>query len=142
MKAYIASGWFTPAQESARKSLLMACDAAGVKYYSPKDDMLYIPDGKVSSNEVFNTNLKKIDECNFILASTEGKDMGTVFECGYGFCISKPIIYYWLRPGPFNLMLAESANAVATSYFDLVYVLKLCVKHNEVVNIPYNGGVE
>lgn len=141
MKVYIASGWFTPDQEAARLQILRACKAADIVVYSPKDDMLY-GNTEHSSTEVFTENLIQIRKCDAMIASTVGKDMGTVFECGYAYSHKIPIIYFHRSIKPFNLMLAESAAYVAKSFIDLVSYLTTYKTFEVLPTIKYKGDIE
>lgn len=141
MKAYIASGWFSPLQENARQELLTACREAEISVYSPKEDFLYIPD-LTPASDVFTENVRQILNCDFLLASTEGKDMGTLFECGFAFANKIPIVYYYKGEGKFNLMLSESAHIVCTRFAQLCIVLYNIGIQNEVPKIPYEGEKE
>lgn len=142
MKAYLASGWFTKEQEKARVEMLQALSAAEMGVYSPKDDLLFIP-GESNKTEVFATNIKEMCNANFILASTVGKDMGTLFECGVAFATGMPIVYYWPGgSGAFNLMLAESATAVFTTLDDLKAYLTVASVNGAIDYIQYTGDIE
>jgi len=142
MKVYIASGWFNKKQEQARLEILESCKFAKIKFYSPKDDFLYIP-GKTDPEEVFNENLIQIKRSDFIIASTVDKDMGTLFECGCSYILNKPIIYYWPDgEGPFNLMLAQTAWQVCVSFEQLKFNLQNVKKDGYVKKIQYEGEIE
>jgi len=78
-----------------------------------------------------------IDECDIVIASTEGKDMGTLFECGYAFAKNKPVVYYAPNIHKFNLMLAKSARAVALTPDSLFRMAK-----NDFPAVDYVGGIE
>lgn len=110
---YLASGWFTPAQEKARLEMLNTISKDHF-VFSPKDDNLGTEDSDFSS--IFQANIREIENCDIMVASTIDKDMGTLFECGVAYAKGIPIVYY--APGlsgPFNLMLAESAVSVCTT---------------------------
>jgi nucleoside 2-deoxyribosyltransferase len=141
MRAYIAAGWFSPEQEKARQEVLKACKDAGITVYSPKEDFLYVP-GETSASEVFEENLRHINDCDFMIASTEGKDMGTIFECGYAFAQSIPIVYYYKGQGNFNLMLSESGSVVCTVYEQLFITLKDAAVNHFIKVRKYKGHVE
>ena len=122
MKAYVASGWFTDEQEEARLKILEALDYTRFDYYSPKDHGIYVP-GKTPPQDVFNTNIFEINLSNLVVASTIGKDMGTIFECGCAYTLKKPIVYLWESNDPLNLMLSESSVFIATSTMSLIAYL-------------------
>ncbi len=94
MKAYVSSGWFTDEQEDARQDILYAIDECGYDAYSPREDLLYVP-GETKAADVFAENIRMINECDIVIASTAGKDMGTIFECGVAYSVGVPIVYYW-----------------------------------------------
>lgn len=141
MKAYVASGWFTPTQEKVRKEIIEIVKNVNMHIYSPKDDLLYVR-GRTDPQAVFKENLDQIQSCDVVIASTEGKDMGTLFECGYAYSINKPIIYYWKGKGKFNLMLSQSAHYVVSDTMLLRHYLRLCIYSNSVKKMKYHGGIE
>lgn len=143
IKVYVAGGWFTPEQEEALDSMLRACKLAEVDFYSPRDDGLYVP-GVTDPKDVFQENLKQILLSDIVIASTEGKDMGTVWECGYAYGISKPVAYFYPnRRGKFNLMLAQSGVAVFSSPVGIVNYLRACEDTGTIIDLgPYRGEIE
>ena len=140
MKAYIASGWFTDEQEEARQDLLEGCKQAGIEVYSPKEDMLYTPG--MEAKEVFEENIIRIVNADFVLASTAGKDMGTLFECGAAYMCSVPIVYYYTGKGKFNLMLSESARIVIQNKANLFNYLSMSSRTCHLERVLYGGPVE
>jgi len=121
MKCYIASGWFTPTQQNDLDNIKYVLKQHNVEYFSPKDECECPPDaGQQHQNDVFLANHHAIYQCDFVVANTRDKDMGTLFEAGVAFEMGKPIIYYCEGlEGPFNLMLAQSGVAVATNYHEI-----------------------
>jgi len=136
LKIYLAGGWFTPAQERTLSYLEEALSKYPSRFivFSPRRATL-IPPGTQATDEVrkkvFSKNLEEIESCDLIIASTEDKDMGTLFECGYGYARGKPIIYVNFSVGdkPFNLMLQESSIAVAKSPEVFDEILKILLNH-------------
>ncbi len=126
MRVYIASGWFTPNQESTRIDIINLLSLYEIDFYSPKDDGLALEDDSIEDlKEIFKENLREIEDSDYIIASTIDKDMGTLFECGYAYSKGIPIIYY--APGlkgPFNLMLAQSSHNVAISIGELEDIIR------------------
>ncbi len=120
MNVYIAAPWFTPEQDVRLQLLKSKLDAIeDISYYSPKDDNLLtsLSDPKV----VFETNCDKIRSSDVVVAITDGKDVGTMWECGYAYGVMIPVLYVWFDRLPyqkFNLMLAQS-GAVISDVSDL-----------------------
>lgn len=141
MKTYVAAGWFSPEQEKARQEILHALSLTEIEAYSPKEDGLYVP-GKMPASKAFTENILEISKADFVIASTEGKDMGTLFECGAAFILNKPIVYYFKTGGKFNLMLSESARAVITNFDHLKDYLKAVDTNQDVVEQSYMGEKE
>lgn len=120
LRVYLASGWFTPNQQSTYEKLSKI-----LHMWEDKFDVFY-PKGESSQlqnklhlastrDEIFNKNLQGMENADFIVCSTEDKDTGSIFESGYCYKAKKPIIYvnFNLGKAPFNLMLTESSLAVA-----------------------------
>lgn len=142
LKVYVAAGWFSDEQEKARMEVINACKTVNVDIYSPKDDMLHI-DGETDPEAIFLENVYQINKADFIIASTEGKDMGTLFECGLAYGRGTPIVYYYKGNGPFNLMLARSGFCVCTTYEELCQYLEESVDLNRPVHkTAYKGAIE
>jgi nucleoside deoxyribosyltransferase len=123
--AYIAGPFFTPEQINIVEGVKQVLDTLGWSYYSPKDDNLFVEGQGMSPKEVLNTNCDSIAQNNIVIAITDGKDVGTMWECGYAFAHGKTILYVWLsrKEGQkFNLMLAASGEVVH-SYEDLATYL-------------------
>lgn len=141
MKVYLASGWFNKEQEDARHNILKAIELAGMEKYSPKEDCLY--EAGMDASEVFEQNIAQIKLCDAVIASTVGKDLGTLFECGASYVLGKPLIYYWPNPiGKFNLMLSESATAVFHDPAALQFYLEVSIDKGFFPRVPYIGDRE
>lgn len=113
MKAYIASPFFNEEQLERVKFIEESLKKTGFEYFSPRLDTYVKPDSNQSEREVaFRDNLRGIENADFIIVVTDGKDVGTMFEAGYAFNECTPILYFaeTLGDKPFNLMLAMSAD--------------------------------
>lgn len=89
-------------------------------------------------------NINALNECQIVVAITDTKDMGTIWETGYAYSCKKPIIYYCetLGNAPFNLMLAKT-GLVARNEKELVELLnkeESWVFHN--YREHYKGEIE
>ena len=122
---YIASGWFNEDQARDLENIKRICTTLNIKFFSPKDECVVKPNANAEERKkTFDDNLNAIKNADYVIVNTRDKDMGTIFEAGYAHAINKPIIYFCdgLK-GKFNLMLAQSGSAVATSCDDLVFFL-------------------
>jgi nucleoside 2-deoxyribosyltransferase len=133
-KAYIAGPWFTPEQMNRLEAVKTSVLQAGAIYYSPKDECLFTNINEMDPFNVVKANCDAIESVDFVIAITDGKDVGTMWECGYAYAKSIPIIYVWLSKEEgqkFNLMLAAS-GAVTYTLEELKKAIRLFIVHNEV----------
>jgi nucleoside 2-deoxyribosyltransferase len=152
-KVYFASGWFSPEQfstyETTHKTLDNYSDLLEVYY--PKEKFQIQSNtltSKETRNRVFQDNLIAIMESDVIVCSTEGKDMGSIFEAGYAHSNNIPIVYvcFFLGDKPLNLMLQESSIAVATTPEKLIEILDAIkekgLDYEYFESLNYNGKTE
>jgi len=132
LRVYFASGWFTPNQKSTYDRCLVALKEFGDKLdcYIPKEgsaDLQGSINDPQARLEIFRRNIEAIKSADFLVVSTEDKDPGSLFEAGYAHRLQKPIVYVNLHlgDGVFNLMLTESAIAIATSMVGLLDILSI-----------------
>ena len=145
-KIYFAGPWFTAAQAEREQRLINKLRDLGFDVFSPRESSNIT--GSFADPSVqkatFEGNIVNIDDCDILFAVTDGKmgvctepdqdgrpmsaiDAGTMVECGYAYCLRRksgkaPIIVYYaetLGNRGFNLMLAQSADIVITSYDDM-----------------------
>lgn len=142
MKAYLAAGWFSVEQEASRQCVMTELKKAGIAFYSPKEDGLHI-EGETNPQDIFEENMQQIANCDFVVASTAGKDLGTLFECGAAHAIARPIVYFWYNGfGKFNLMLSQSGHQVSTTPRGLGRIFERIVADGFVTKRTYEGDVE
>lgn len=111
---YIAGPFFNPAQIAVIEDIKKTLDLVNVRYFSPKDECLYQP-GVTTPAQVLAENIHALKDTDLLLCVTDGKDPGTMFEAGWCYANTIPIIYIWLdgQPGQkFNLVLAASGSVV------------------------------
>lgn len=137
---YLAAGWFSEDQDKALTILETCCDKAGVETYSPRREFKFVPG--MSPTEVLDQNIDKIESSSLILVSTEGKDMGTLFECGYAYAIGKDIVYYYPSSNKMNLMLSATARAVIGSESELLKFLKHFKETGKTRKTEWKGEIE
>jgi len=147
-RIYLASPWFNDDQMSRMKSVLGVLhdwEAAGEhrKVYAPYVEMLCPPDaGPDQRRKTYVTNVREAAFADVLVAVTDGKDIGTLYELGYAACAREwssahesedgrrpaygPVLIgvaLTLGNAPFNLMLAEGLDVICKSLDDLYNVL-------------------
>jgi len=120
---YIAAPFFNPDQITRVALVETLLEKHGLTYFSPRKQSAI---GPISSPEVrkksFELNIEGIENADFVIAITDGKDVGTIFEAGHAYAKKIPVIYVAFtlgKEGLFNLMLAESSVATTTTVEDL-----------------------
>lgn len=124
---YLASGWFNDAEEAARQDILKVLNENGISYFSPKDEIEVKPNAtQEEQKKAFEADTEFIKRCDFVVASTVGKDLGTLMELGMAYAWGIPSIVYFPNDKnlPVNIMLAQSAYAVASNYDELDKIIK------------------
>lgn len=144
-KVYLASPWFKPETAERQARICEYIKSKGFTVFNPKENVVTTDSTLDAQTNAFLGNLKAINEADIIVAITDGKDMGTIWECGYAFARKKPIIYYaeTLGNNQFNLMLAKSGVAVCRNQVEL----KLALRNDESYKIQdsynqYQGEIE
>lgn len=125
---YLASPFFRPEQIERIEFIENTLEDCGYTVFSPRKEFVVKPNATSEDRKKgFTGNCEAIDKADFVLAVTDGKDMGTIWEAGYAFAKNKPILYFaeTLGNNDFNLMLAESGLlGVCKSREDLERVLR------------------
>jgi|TARA_R100000656_G_scaffold124929_1_gene104438 nucleoside 2-deoxyribosyltransferase len=118
---YIAGPFFNQRQLQILEQVKHTLDAIPMTYYSPKDELLYVPGAGIDPQEVLHANTQAMQDANIMVCIADGKDTGTMFEAGWAYRNGTPIFYVWIDHGPedkFNLMLGAS-GVVAMSFDEL-----------------------
>ena len=137
MKAYAAGGWFNKEQTERIDEVENAIKLAGMGLLSPR--VMGIFKKGTDPKELVDGNLEAILSSDIVVASTEGKDMGTLLECGYAYAKNIPVVYYYPRGGMFNIMLSGTAHAVLTSEGELRSYLRHVRDSGLIHKVTYTG---
>ncbi len=104
MLVYFAHPCFTPEQERFKSEFLTKLRAclAGRKEdgeISIVDPFAYTPnveadmEAKLAMSETIKTScIRLLEDCDVVVALTDGNDTGTAFEAGYAHCLNMPVI--------------------------------------------------
>nr|DAG64287.1 MAG TPA: Nucleoside 2-deoxyribosyltransferase [Caudoviricetes sp.] len=114
---YLASPFFNDDQIEREERIKSLLRTYGYKVYSPREHgVVGNLSDSISVQETFNSNVEAINDSKKVLAITDGKDMGTIWEAGYAYGKGIPIVYYaeTLGDNPFNIMLSESGIGIYT----------------------------
>ena len=143
---YTAGGWFSPKQAEEQTKIEEICDARSewIDMKSPRRIFVCPPNASKEVQEAtYQGNLKHIQDCDFLIANTRDKDMGTIMECGYATALKKPIVYFCQGlTGTFNLMLSRSGIKVCTTFEQLEDYLDRCKAAGEMLYEPYDKEIE
>ena len=120
---YIAAPFFNPDQITRVELVKSLLENRGWTYFSPKDDSAVenINDPE-NRKRVFTLNHESISASKGVIAITDGKDPGTIWEAGFAYANNIPVIYIAFtlgKDGQFNLMLAESGVAACRTVEEL-----------------------
>ena len=120
---YIAAPFFNPDQITRVALVETLLEKHGFTYFSPRKQSAI---GSIADEAVrkkaFQMNVDGIEDAEFLVAITDGKDMGTIFEAGHAYASDIPIIYVAFtlgKDGMFNLMLSESGRAACRTVEEL-----------------------
>lgn len=112
-KIYLAGPFFSQEQLDRIVKLEQTIVENNFLVFSPRLESFVPPNAtRLDRKNAFESNIVSIDEADFLVAVYDGKDVGTMFECGYAYSRNIPILYFaeTLGEKPFNLMLSESSR--------------------------------
>ena len=116
---YLASPFFNDEQIERMHRVLDMLREWNYLVYAPFEHGVVKADDLASfAQEIFQSNIEAIKQSDMVLAITDGKDMGTIWEAGYAYGIGVPVVYYaeTLGDNPFNIMLSGSGIGVYTDF--------------------------
>ena len=121
---YLASPFFNERQVERMESVLSILRLSGNSVFAPYENSV-VENQNLQNPEyrarIFTKNIEAIRASRMVLAITNDKDMGTLFEAGYAYGLGIPVVYFAEDlNGPFNLMLSESGIGVYTDMTELM----------------------
>ena len=137
---YVAAPFFDPDQVTRVALVETMLEKYGLTYFSPRKDSacedIHNPEVR---KRVFDLNCQSIKNAEFVIAITDGKDVGTMIEVGMAKEAGIPVIGVAFTLGEnqlFNLMIAEACYAVSRTKEELEKILTTGEK------IEYKGLIE
>lgn len=121
---YLASPFFNEKQVERMETVLSILRINGNFVFAPYENSV-VENQNLQNPEyrkrIFTKNIEAIKASRMVLAITNDKDMGTLFEAGYAYGLGIPVVYFAEDlDGSFNLMLSESGIGVYTSMTELM----------------------
>lgn len=143
---YLAAPWFSHAQKERHDAVLKILDQKFTDVRSPFRIFVCPPDAPPEvRSKTFEGNLKEIRDADLVVAITDDKDPGTLWEMGYAFARGVPVVAVAMTLGdrPFNLMLAEGCKSATKTLPELSRILDHYGEHGEFLESDvYRGAVE
>lgn len=127
INVYLASPFFNEEQVNRVNKVKATLTELGYRVYSPKDELVCKANPTPEeAKHVFEQNCINIIKADVVVAITDGKDIGTIWEAGFAYGNFIPVVYYCetLGNNPFNLMLAQSGKGVITSFDNISDVIQ------------------
>lgn len=124
---YLASPFFNPEQLERVEMIENLMEEHGYTYFSPRQELVCPPTATEEQRRTtFQGNHNGILNAEMVLAVTDGKDVGTIWEMGVAFEAGVPVVGIALTLGdkPFNLMLSESCYTTIRTKEELEEFLK------------------
>lgn len=127
---YLAAPFFNKQQKEVVSKLEHLLFSNYTVYSPSRDGIILTPDADDTlRQQVFNENVKGMDDSDIIVACLDDKDTGVLFELGYSFATHKPIISFSSVDKPINVMLDMTVVGHAHSYDELKYYMSLIHDH-------------
>lgn len=133
-RIYLAAPFFNEEQCERERRCAIELRRLGYEVFAPFETGVLGPsDSLWKRAKIFQQNINILHLCDVCFVITDGKDVGTIWEAGYasalrdtriasGLTVRMPFIIYYcetLGDNPFNVMLAQSADCVMTSFLEL-----------------------
>lgn len=132
---YIAAPFFNPTQLHIVQEIENQLIDADYEYFSPRLEgvLLEMTEAErvASMKDVYDGNIKKMEECSVMIAVVDGRDTGTTFEMGY-FTKKKmcsqdnKLITFTNEDFGLNVMIQQSVDAHLKGIVALKDFLSLC----------------
>lgn len=124
---YIAAPFFKTEQVAMVEQIEKALSLNGYGFYSPRSDgiLLDLPETERQSRKriIYDTNIMKLLASDSMIAVIDDRDIGTIWEMGYGKAIGLHTVTISSKSYGLNVMLAESVQAHVLNTDDMIKAL-------------------
>lgn len=104
---YLAGPFFSMSQNWLIEQAYEALRGQGLTVFSPLHHV-----GRGSASEVYEKDIKGLENCDIVFACCDGLDSGTVFEVGYAIAQKKPVVVFVQNETPEDLKMFEGSQCV------------------------------
>ena len=127
---YIASPFFTDEQNQEVSRVEKLLLSYGMKFFSPRQHGGILKDmtperRTLAAPSVFQSNVSGISRSGLVLAITDHRDTGTIWEMGYAHGYGVPVVTLSVSGRPTNVMLAQCVEAHFTTYEHLEGLIQI-----------------
>jgi nucleoside 2-deoxyribosyltransferase len=134
-KLYLAGPLFTPEQLSVLATMEIISKDGGWEYFSPRLgaaslEMKRVMQAKETPSlelrqAIFNDNTLNIDDADLLIAIIDDRDAGTMWEMGYAYKASVPIVSFTSKGFGMNIMLSQCVIGHAKGFEQLRDILEI-----------------
>ncbi len=136
LSCYLAAPFFNQEQVAVVEALEACITSAGYQLFSPRQGQQALVMNRMIQagstpptslrTRVFVENCVALDGADIVVAVVDGRDTGVIFEQGYAYARSIPVITYTQHDYGCNLMLAQSTIGHTKSISQLEHALAIC----------------
>lgn len=112
---YLAAPFFKPEQVALVEQIEVAAAKPTIRLFSPRSEGVILGMTKEERDalapKIFESNCSHIDRTDLVFAVVDDRDPGVIWEMGYAYARSIPIITYTDRDFGLNVMISMSVAA-------------------------------
>jgi len=124
---YIAGPFFNEKQVNFINQIEKALNKNRLEYFSPRSEGVLLSmseeDKAKSKRDIYESNIGHIKDASLMVAVIDDRDVGTIWEMGYGTALGIPIISISNHSYGLNVMLAESVSAHVLSIEEMLVAI-------------------
>ena len=107
MRVYLAGPFFSMSQNWLIGEALAALRSQGFDVFSPLHHV-----GRGPADQIYEKDIKGLEECSLVFACVDGLDSGTIFEVGFARALNKPVVAFVQNETPEDLKMLEGSGCL------------------------------